>query len=133
MGQVVSIVARRRVGQRSHEGPEYLPILEGDLFGPLAEYARSVRKQIAPEKLLMLAVLEQAIQEWRESADSVNARRLQTEARQWMISGEREHPFSFVNICEQCGAEPDAVREALGGWEDAPRPATGRRLRIARR
>jgi hypothetical protein len=59
-------------------------------------------------RALMLAVLEDAIQQFGSSAG--HKRR---QAERWIMSPERQHVFSFVVICEALDLEPSAVRRSL--------------------
>ena len=66
-------------------------------------------------RALMLAVLEDAvccIAEGRRRR-SFHARRLAAEAEAWVRCNRRDWPFSFVNICDVLGFDPDAFRERL--------------------
>jgi hypothetical protein len=71
----------------------------------------------AAVRALLFAMLEQAaidlqplrVRRWRE------ARRTYSEARQWVMSNDHSHPFSFVNICEALKLSPDATRSGMMG------------------
>ncbi len=74
-------------------------------------------------KALMLAVLEEALRDYR----SVRPR-LRASAEAWVASA-RHLPFSFVVVCETLGLEPTAVRAALPRWREA-NAQPGRRERL---
>ena len=69
-----------------------------------------------PEKLLMLAVLEEAL--WcleKCPADSSPASRekLYNEARDWVLSEDAGWIFSFVQICAHLGFDHEYIRKGL--------------------
>ncbi len=65
------------------------------------------RAEYTGTKALMLAVLEDAIHDYRSAIG-----RQQIEAEEWVRSDRRD-VFSFIVICEMLGLEPAAVRRAL--------------------
>jgi hypothetical protein len=70
---------------------------------------------LQPEKRLMLAVLENAV--WLLlhplSARDDEAQRQLAEARLWLASDDLAWPFTFLNVCEALGLDPDALRGGL--------------------
>ena len=68
---------------------------------------RMADASLVPEKLLLLAVLEEAITTFqRHVADTGRrGRRLFHEAETWLLSEEREWPCSFHNICDALGLD----------------------------
>ncbi len=58
-----------------------------------------------PEKRLMLAVLEDAINQYRINES--------LEAKRWLQSDSRMWAYSFVNICEVLDLEPSYLRKGL--------------------
>src|SRR5262249_42595060 len=68
-----------------------------------------------PERLLMLAVLENAVTCYRRYARARDsrARRWFEEARDWLASGDRSSLFSFETICDALDLHPSYVRRAL--------------------
>jgi hypothetical protein len=76
-----------------------------------------------PEHALLLAVVGQALldlQRFRHARQS-RRRRLYADAYRWVMSRDRSHPFSFVNMCETLNLSPDALRAAAcrGGFRAA--------------
>jgi hypothetical protein len=66
-----------------------------------------------PERLLVLAVLEDAVcllKEYRESTS--HQRALVIEARQWVESNAM-YPFSFAWCCQHAGFDPDWLRRGI--------------------
>jgi len=73
---------------------------------------------VMPEKRLMLAVLEDAIDAYR-GASRVSGRHAEAvagEAWDWISSDDTTWPFSFVRICEVFDIDPDYVRAGLTAW-----------------
>ena len=80
-----------------------------------------------PERVLMLAVLRDAVSCYQ---DHVGARKkpkrsLHLEAEEWILDRDRSHLFSFENLCEVLGYDPDYMRAGLCRWKEAvlERPA----------
>src|SRR4029450_3292999 len=78
------------------------------LFEPntlvFAQYFENLRSKtlLEPEKRLMLAVLEDAINCFQDNllAQSGKRKRLFEETEEWILAGDRDWFFSFENICE---------------------------------
>jgi hypothetical protein len=43
---------------------------------------------------------------------------LYTDAEQWLLDDDRSYLFSFANICEALGFEPDYLRQGLMRWKE---------------
>ena len=84
---------------------------------------RMADASLVPEKLLLLAVLEEAITTFqRHVADTGRrGRRLFCEAEEWLLSEEREWPCSFHNICDALGFDVSYLRGGLTRWRDERR------------
>ena len=69
----------------------------------------------SPEKALMLAVLEDAIRCFQEYFRTTRARprMLSRQAERWIRTRDWNWPFSFNNVCEALGIDPDCMRDAL--------------------
>ncbi len=74
---------------------------------------------ISGEKALMLAVLEDGIRCFQEHLRNPrsNPRLLSQEAEAWIRAIDYEWPFSFNNVCETLGIDPEALRAALLEWK----------------
>ena len=70
------------------------------------------------ERDLMLAVLEDAIACFQGyfSKPSRTNEKLFLEAEEWITSND-DDVFSFNNICETLGLDPDALRKGLRRWQ----------------
>lgn len=74
------------------------------------------RKPLAPERRLMIAVVQDAINciaKYRFATDR-RGRRLFNEGTQWLGSQETGWPYSFESICDVFGLDANAVRHRLG-------------------
>jgi hypothetical protein len=69
----------------------------------------------SPEKALMLAVLEDAIRCFQEYFRTTRARprMLSRQAERWIRTRDWNWPFSFNNVCDSLGIDPDCMRDAL--------------------
>ena len=79
------------------------------------QYFGNLRRKtlLEPEKRLMLAILEDAINCYQDNllAQRSRARRLFTEAEEWILERGSNWIFSFTNICETLGFNPEYVRQ----------------------
>ena len=86
------------------------------------EYFESFRRKEAlePEKQLMEAMLADAINIFRlySPTDSIEKKRLFSEAQRWLWSDDWRWPFSFRNICEVLGHDASYLRRGLRHWKD---------------
>lgn len=73
--------------------------------------------QLTPERSLLLAMLEQAASDLSNFRfrPRRRAQRIYWDAYQWVMSNDRSHPFSFVNICEVLKLSPQALRSGMLG------------------
>ena len=74
---------------------------------------------LSGEKALMLAVLEDGIRCFQEHLTNPrsNPRLLSKQAEEWIRAVDYEWPFSFNNVCETLGIDPEALREKLLTWK----------------
>jgi hypothetical protein len=96
----------------SPDGPGVVPdtILPEQFFRPSAA--------LPPEKWLMLAVLEQALLDFRRSvgARTLRERRLADEVDTWFAADDQGWPCSFLNVCQALGLDVSAVRTRVARW-----------------
>ena len=98
----------------------------GSLFQPdsllSAHYFETLRRKtiLEPEKVLMLAILEDAIHCFQDNllAQNVRSRRLFEEAEEWIVEADGDWVFSFENICEALGFNAAYVRKGLLRWTE---------------
>ena len=72
----------------------------------------------------MLAVLEDAVNCFQDNvlAQSGKRKRLFEEVEEWVLAGDRDWFFSFENICEVCGINPEYVSQGLLQWKEKKLP-----------
>ncbi|HEY3306592.1 MAG TPA: hypothetical protein VGL70_23980 [Candidatus Binatia bacterium] len=104
----------------SRSTPEDMASLfQPDSLLPVQYFDNFHRKvQTEPEKRLMLAVLEDALACFQKHFSSRGGRglRLFRETEEWIFRGDNSQPFSFTNICEVVGFDPEYVRQGLLKW-----------------
>lgn len=91
-------------------------ILSFDTFASLRiDYSWRPAELQSPERSLLLAMLAQAANDLQRCRASLNrrAQRIYSEAYRWVVSNDRSHPFSFVNICEALRLSPVAMRAGM--------------------
>lgn len=68
-----------------------------------------------PERALMAAVLFEGIQSYlgSQSAKSKLRKRQFREAQHWIFKDQTDYPFSFNNVCEAIGVNPNYLRCGL--------------------
>jgi hypothetical protein len=87
------------------------------------QYLETFRRKLhlEPEKKLMLAVLEDAIacfQKYVFARDG-KGRMLFQEAEDWVLDTNSDWLFSFSNVCETLGFNPEYLRQGLAQWKAA--------------
>jgi hypothetical protein len=85
------------------------------------QYLETFRRKLhlEPEKKLMLAVLEDAIacfQKYVFARDG-KGRMLFQEAEDWVLDTNSDWLFSFGNVCETLGFNPEYLRKGLAQWK----------------
>ena len=70
------------------------------------------RRALAPERRLMLAVLQEAVVTYLAGAHRSLPQHLR-ELEQWFASDDTTWPYSFGNLCDALGLDRSAVRRAL--------------------
>jgi hypothetical protein len=68
-----------------------------------------------PERRLMVAVLEDAVNRFRKyaGAKTVEGKAILTEEEQWFFGRDEDGPFSFESICDALGIDADYLRSGL--------------------
>ena len=96
-------------------------LFEPDVLLP-AQFFAAFRREggLERERLLMLAVLEDAIDCYQKYAFARDPRGKQIfdEAGEWVSSDDRSWLFSFENICDTLEINADYVRRGLHEWQD---------------
>lgn len=79
-------------------------------------------EHVEPEKLLLAAILEDAVQEYRKysRAHDANGKKRFREAEEWIMRRGNDWIFSFDNVCDLLGVDPEYVRRGLGKTLSTP-------------
>lgn len=97
-----------------------LSLLMSDVTVP-GEYLETLRrtKSLEPEKELLLAILEDAIHCFQKYcfAEDPAGRALFQEAQTWITQTGDDWIFSFENVCELLGLDPQYLRRGLFEWK----------------
>lgn len=100
-------------------------LFEPDVLLP-AQYFAAFRRAggLERERLLMLAVLEDAIDCYQKYAFAKDPRGRQIfdEAGEWVASADRSWLFSFENICDTLEINAEYVRRGLREWKERGYP-----------
>jgi hypothetical protein len=87
-----------------------------------AQYFGNLRNKtfLEAEKKLMFAILEDAIDCYRDNVltQSGKAKTLFDEAESWIVETGSDWIFSFGNVCEALGFNPEYIREGLFRWKE---------------
>ena len=87
-----------------------------------AQYLENFRRKtlLEPEKRLMLAMLEDAVNCFQvyATARSGRGKKLFNEAEEWIMMKHDDWIFSFVSVCEMLGFNPEYVRQGLRRWKE---------------
>jgi len=89
--------------------------------------ARRRRAALSSEKRLMLAVLENALDDYRKYIGATDriGRALFTDAERWIASTSTTDIFLFESICETLEIDPGYFRRGVAAWAkrllDGPR------------
>lgn len=106
------------------EGPEdrMPPAFQPEVMLPSQYYEAMRRKHLLEgEKLLMFAVLEDAVDTFMKYVDATRRRgqRLFREAEEWINQHDPHWPFSFENICQFLDIDAEYMRAGLRRWKEA--------------
>jgi hypothetical protein len=90
-----------------------------------AQFQSSQRRRfhLDPERVLMLAVLQDAVVCFQEhvAAKCKRKQSMHREAEEWISNTDRSYLFSFENVCDALGFDPDYMREGLMRWKRGAR------------
>jgi hypothetical protein len=108
-----------RKGRRGHPGVGSL--FEPDILTGATYRATHQRQfQLEPERVLMLAVLEDAIICFQDNVTAVGGKAgvLFKEAEDWILNEDDSYLYSFENICDELGFDPMYLRQGLIDWKE---------------
>jgi hypothetical protein len=81
------------------------------------QYSSTYRRGafLEPEKALLLAILQDAIDCYHKyrSAKNREGKEMLHEAERWLMKDEDDWIFSFRNVCELLGFDPEYIRRGL--------------------
>ena len=116
-------------------------LFESDQLLPMQFFDAYIRKTyLEPERLLMLAVLEDAV--WclqnHATCASRKPRKLFEDALQWILMDDDHWLFSFNNVCEAVGLSPRCLRSGLlrlvkGSAENVGKPGSAKPSEFSKR
>ena len=90
-----------------------------------AQFQSSQRRRfhLDPERVLMLAVLQDAVVCFQEhvAAKCKRKQSIHRDAEEWISNTDRSYLFSFENVCEALGFDADYMREGLLRWKRTSR------------
>jgi hypothetical protein len=92
------------------------PIVGGDTSAA-QQYLDTFRRSehLEPERALIAAILEDAVHEYRKYSRSrdLKGKERFREAEEWIMDKGNDWIFSFDNVCELLGLDPDYIRRGL--------------------
>jgi hypothetical protein len=95
---------------------DIINITNGDSMA-MQQYLDAFRRSeyLGAEKSLLVAILDDAVQEYKKyyRADDGEGKRRFREVEEWVMHAGDGWIFSFDNICELLGLDPEYVRRAL--------------------
>lgn len=98
---------------------ESAPLFQPDTLLP-AQFFSTLREKgvVEGEKRLMAAVLADAIETYMKQAEALDLRgqQLFLEAETWLFGSPTSWLFSYGNICDVLGLDPEYVRIGLRTW-----------------
>ncbi len=87
-----------------------------------AQYFENLRRKTLPEpeKSLMLAVLQDAVEIFQDNISAQTGKRkaLFRQAEEWIFEEDPGELFSFATICEVLEIHPDYLRRGLLRWKE---------------
>lgn len=106
------------------------------------QYQSTYRRRfhLDPERVLMLAVLQDAVVCFQEHVQSTCKRKqaMHRDAQDWILNRDQSYPFSFENVCEALGYDAEYLRKGLLRWKEAaidsrtPKSGSGQRWPVKR-
>ncbi len=107
-------------------------LFEPDMLLPTQYFAALKRKKYPNgEHRLLVALVRDAVDCFQKHIHARDAKRRQLfiDAEEWIGADDEYTQFSFNNVCEILGMNPDYVRRGLLTWRDGERRSRRRRVR----
>ena len=115
-----------------HQAEERLSdLFEPDILLPIQYFAALKRKRFScGEHRLLVAIMQDAIECFQKHLHARDSKRRQLyiEAEAWVTVEEDDGTFSFDNVCDLLGMNPDYLRQGLLSWRDRERARYRARL-----
>ena len=115
-----------------HQAEERLSdLFEPDILLPIQYFAALKRKRFScGEHRLLVAIMQDAIECFQKHLHARDSKRRQLyiEAEAWVGAEEDDGTFSFDNVCDLLGLNPDYLRQGLLAWRDRERARHRARL-----
>jgi hypothetical protein len=116
----------------TQEREAWTSMFQPDVLAPV-QYMEKWRYRIShePEKMLMYAVLEDAVTCFQKfaAASDTHGRTAFREAEEWLMRERSNWFFSFEQICQSLNLDPDYIREGLRRWQNCS-TARQRKIRL---
>jgi len=116
----------------AREREAWTSMFQPDVLAPV-QYMEKWRYRIShePEKMLMYAVLEDAVTCFQRFAAASNSheRTAFSEAEEWLMREKSNWLFSFEQICQSLNLDPDYIRNGLRRWRNGS-TARQRKIRL---
>jgi hypothetical protein len=106
-------------------------LFEPDVLLPVQYFAALKRKKYScGEHRLLIAIMQDAIECFQKHVHARDSKRRQLymDAEHWVTDQSDDGPFSFDNVCELLGMNPDYLRVGLLDWRDRERARRQGRL-----
>ena len=87
------------------------------------------RYHLGPERVLMLAVLQDAVTCFQDhvAATCKRTQAMHRDAEEWIMSNDQSYLFSFENVCEALGYEAAYLRRGLLRWKEEAVGSSGKK------
>ncbi|MGE5217641.1 MAG: hypothetical protein ACM3SP_11625 [Chloroflexota bacterium] len=106
-----------KMAEREYQS--WMSLFQPDVLAPLQYLERwRCRRRQNPEIMLMFAVLEDAVACFQKFSAATNRRGKMRfrEAESWLMDKDRDGFYTFDNICDVLGLDPNYVRAGLSRW-----------------
>jgi hypothetical protein len=106
-------------------------LFEPDVLLPVQYFAALKRKKYScGEHRLLIAIMQDAIECFQKHIHARDSKRRQLymDAELWVTDQSDDGPFSFDNVCDLLGMNPDYLRVGLLDWRDRERARRQGRL-----
>lgn len=113
-------VKKELFGDRSLYGTEEKSLFEPDILAASQYFEHARRKQsLEPEKKLMLAVLQDAVECFKKYLflEGAKGKAIFKDAEEWLMEKDDDWLFSFESICEFLNLNAGYVRNGLIEWK----------------